>query len=105
MLLLLLLLAFSRRQSTKRGGAQVLFFVFVCLWLVVYLWRFDETKNSPKIPHTKQRLTFFSFARFVIVVLYLYARRQKLRETVKTTNTTITRTKSDKKTCLGYSRR
>jgi hypothetical protein len=32
MLLLLLLLAFSRRQSTKRGGAQVLFFVFVCLW-------------------------------------------------------------------------
>jgi len=82
-----------------------LFFVFVCLWLVVYLWRFDETKNSPKIPHTKQRLTFFSFARFVIVVLYLYARRQKLRETVKTTNTTITRTKSDKKTCLGYSRR
>jgi hypothetical protein len=98
LLLLLLLLAFSRRQSTKRGGAQVLFFVFVCLW------RF-ETKNSPKIPHTKQRLTFFSFARFVIVVLYLYARRQKLRETVKTTNTTITRTKSDKKTCLGYSRR
>jgi hypothetical protein len=101
LLLLLLLLAFSRRQSTKRGGAKFCFsFLSVC-----GLWRFDETKNSPKIPHTKQRLTFFSFARFVIVVLYLYARRQKLRETVKTTNTTITRTKSDKKTCLGYSRR